>query len=93
MGHLPSFDFPIAYECDRFLWQKQRHRKGAASADIPINKPIPEKLSSQIDAGVKLAMKKAIERHRRLVESISIWQNGQVVRLTAIQIPPLNSDE
>lgn len=49
-----------------------------------MNKPIPEKLSRQIDAGVKLAMKKAIERHRRLVESISIWQNGQVVRLTAI---------
>ncbi|WP_041565451.1 hypothetical protein [Nostoc punctiforme] len=55
--------------------------------------PIPEKLSSQIDAGVRLTMKKAIEKHRRLVESISIWQNGQVVRLTAIQIPPLNSDE
>ncbi|MCC5622156.1 hypothetical protein [Nostoc sp. CHAB 5715] len=58
-----------------------------------MNKPIPEKLSSQIDADVKLAMKKAIERHRRLVESISIWQNGQVVRLTAEQIPPLNLDE
>ncbi|HYX16877.1 MAG TPA: hypothetical protein VE944_21505 [Nostoc sp.] len=58
-----------------------------------MNKPISEKLSSQIDAGVKLAMKKTIEKHRRLVESISIWQNGQVVRLTAIQIPPLNSDE
>ncbi|MEH2107485.1 hypothetical protein, partial [Nostoc sp.] len=42
---------------------------------------------------VKLAMKKAIEKHHRLVESISIWQNGQVVRLTAIQIPLLNSDE
>lgn len=38
-------------------------------------------------------IKKAIERHRRLVEFISIWQNGQVVRLTAIQIPPFNSDE
>ena len=58
-----------------------------------MNKPIPEKLSSQIDAGVKLAMKKAIEKHRRLVESISILQNGQVVRLTAEQIPPFNSDE
>ncbi len=56
-----------------------------------MNKPIPEKLSSQIDAGVKLAMKKAIERHRRLGESISIWQDGQVVTLTADQIPPLDS--
>ena len=56
-----------------------------------MNKPIPEKLSCQIDAGVKLAMKKAIERHRRLGESISIWQDGQVVTLTADQIPPLDS--
>ncbi|MCL6751875.1 hypothetical protein KBT16_13210 [Nostoc sp. CCCryo 231-06] len=56
-----------------------------------MNKPIPEKLSTQIDAGVKLAMKKAIERHRRLGESISIWQDGQVVTLTAEQIPPLDS--
>lgn len=56
-----------------------------------MNKPIPEKLSSQIDAGVKLAVAKAIERHRRLGESISIWQDGQVVTLTADQIPPLDS--
>lgn len=56
-----------------------------------MNKPIPEKLSTKIDAGVKLAMKKAIERHRRLGESISIWQDGQVVTLTAEQIPPLDS--
>jgi hypothetical protein len=50
-----------------------------------MNKSIPEKLSSQIDAA------KAIERHRRLGESISIWQDGQVVTLTAEQIPPLDS--
>ncbi|MEH2248036.1 hypothetical protein [Nostoc sp.] len=56
-----------------------------------MNKPIPEKLSSQIDTGVKLAIAKAIERHRKLGESISIWQDGQVVTLTAEQIPPLNS--
>lgn len=56
-----------------------------------MNKPIPEKLSSQIDAGVKLAIAKAIEKHRRLGESISIWQDGQVVTLTADQIPPLDS--
>ncbi|MDF5708721.1 MAG: hypothetical protein PUP90_13925 [Nostoc sp. S4] len=58
-----------------------------------MNKPIPEKLSSQIDAGVKLAIAKAIERHRRLGESISIWQDGQVVTLTAEQIPPLKSND
>ncbi|MEH2394770.1 MAG: hypothetical protein V7K21_24990 [Nostoc sp.] len=56
-----------------------------------MNKPIPEKLFSQIDAGVKLAMKKAIERHCKLGESIRIWQDGQVVTLTAEQIPPLDS--
>ena len=56
-----------------------------------MNKPITEKLSSQIDAGVKLAIAKAIERHRRLGESISIWQDGKVVTLTADQIPLLDS--
>jgi hypothetical protein len=56
-----------------------------------MNKPIPEKLSSQIDAGVKLAIARAIERHRRLGESISIWQDGKGVTLTADQIPPLDS--
>ncbi|WP_375491822.1 hypothetical protein [uncultured Nostoc sp.] len=56
-----------------------------------MNKPIPEKLSTQIDAGVKLAIAQAIERHRRLGESISIWENGQVVTLTAEQIPLLDS--
>ncbi len=73
--------------------KKKTPNYGAKLLLIPMNKPIPEKLSSQIDAGVKLAMKKAIERHRRLGESISIWQDGQVVTLTAEQIPPLNSDE
>ena len=57
-----------------------------------MNKPIPDKLSSQIDVGVKLAIAKAIERHRKLGESISIWQDGKVVTLTADQIPPLKSD-
>lgn len=56
-----------------------------------MNKPIPEKLSTQIDTGIKLAIAQAIERHRRLGESISIWENGQVVTLTAEQIPPLAS--
>jgi hypothetical protein len=50
----------------------------------------PETLSSQIDAGVKLAVASAIERHRRLGQSISIWSDGQVVTLTADKIPPLD---
>ena len=47
-----------------------------------------DKLSEQIDTGVKTAIAEAIERHRRLGESISILKDGQVVTLTADQIPP-----
>ncbi|MHC5720566.1 MAG: hypothetical protein ACYTX0_53235, partial [Nostoc sp.] len=50
-------------------------------AQIPLTE-----IHQKIDAGVKLAVAKAIERHRRLGESISIWQDGQVVTLTADQI-------
>ncbi|ACB54622.1 unknown (plasmid) [Crocosphaera subtropica ATCC 51142] len=50
----------------------------------------PDKLSDQIDAGVKTAISKAIERHRRLGESISILKDGKVVTLNADQIPPLD---
>lgn len=50
--------------------------------------PIPNKLSSQIDAGVRLAIAEAIERHRRLGESITILRDGEIVTLTADQIPP-----
>ncbi|MEA5498867.1 hypothetical protein VB834_23125 [Limnoraphis robusta Tam1] len=53
-----------------------------------MNKPIPDKLSTQIDAGVKQAIANAIERHRKLGESISIWKDGKVVTLTPDQIPP-----
>ncbi|WP_254175245.1 hypothetical protein [Planktothrix pseudagardhii] len=52
-----------------------------------MNKPIPDKLSSQIDTGVKLAIAKAVDRHRKLGESISIWQDGKVITLTADEIP------
>jgi len=57
-----------------------------------MNKPIPDKLSSQIDTGVKLAIAKALEKHRKLGESISVWQNGKVVTLTAEEIPQISSD-
>jgi hypothetical protein len=57
-----------------------------------MNKPIPDKLSSQIDTGVKLAIAKALEKHRKLGESISIWQDGKVVTLTAEEIPKISSD-
>ena len=57
-----------------------------------MNKPIPDKLSSQIDTGVKLAIAKALEKHRKLGESISVWQDGKVVTLTAEEIPQIPSD-
>ena len=57
-----------------------------------MNKPIPDKLSSQIDTGVKLAIAKALDKHRKLGESISVWQNGKVVTLTAEEIPQISSD-
>jgi uncharacterized protein (DUF2249 family) len=44
-------------------------------------------LHQKIDAGVKAAIAEAIERHRRLGESISLLKDGQIVTLTADQIP------
>jgi uncharacterized protein (DUF2249 family) len=52
-----------------------------------MNDPIPNKLSEQIDTGVRVAISEAIERHRRLGESISILKDGQIVTLSADQIP------
>lgn len=49
-----------------------------------MNQPI--RLSSKIDAGVKSAITQAIEKHRKLGQSISIWRDGTVVTLTAEQI-------
>jgi len=49
-------------------------------------------LSSKINEGVKAAIAKAIERHRRLGESIAIWRDGKVVILTADQIPQIQTE-
>lgn len=48
-----------------------------------------ELLSSKIDAGVKAAIAAAIERHRKLGQSISIIQDGKVVTLNADEIPTI----
>ncbi len=50
-------------------------------------------LSSKIDAGVKTAIAEAIERHRKLGQSISTMRDGQVITLTAEQIPPQSTDK
>jgi hypothetical protein len=47
------------------------------------------KAQETILKGVKVAIAQAIERHRRLGESIAVWQDGKVVILEADQIPPL----
>lgn len=39
----------------------------------------------------RLAIAQALERHRRLGQSIAVWQDGSVVILEADQIPPLDS--
>lgn len=50
-----------------------------------------ELLSKRIDAGVKAAIAEAIERHRKLGQSISIMQDGKVVTLSAEEIPQLQN--
>lgn len=50
-----------------------------------------ELLSSKIDAGVKAAIAAAIERHRKLGQSISIMQDGKVVTLTADEITAIQA--
>jgi uncharacterized protein (DUF2249 family) len=57
-----------------------------------ISEPTLTELHRKIDAGVRLAVAEAIERHRRLGESISFLKDGKIVTLTADQIPPLNLD-
>jgi len=46
-------------------------------------------LSERIDKGVQKAIAEAVERHRRLGESIAISQDGKVVILSPEEIPPL----
>lgn len=38
--------------------------------------------------GVGVAIAQALERHRKLGQSIAVWQDGKVVILEADQIPP-----
>ena len=44
-------------------------------------------LDKKIDIGIKAAVAEAIENHRRAGQSIAVWRDGQVVILTADQIP------
>lgn len=52
-----------------------------------------ELLSNKITEGVKAAIAQALERHRKLGESIAVWRDGRVVILTADRIPPTPSTD
>ncbi len=45
-----------------------------------------DKLYQKIAEGGKVAVAEALERHRKLGESIAVWQDGKVVILSADQI-------
>ena len=49
-------------------------------------------LYEAMTAGARLAIAQAVERHRKLGESIAIWRDGKVVVLTADQIPPMQTE-
>ncbi|MGB7412649.1 MAG: hypothetical protein WA902_00435 [Thermosynechococcaceae cyanobacterium] len=51
-----------------------------------------EILHQKIDHGVKVAIAKALDRHRRLGESIAVWRDGKVVTLPPDQIPVAEDD-
>lgn len=48
--------------------------------------------SKKIDAGIRYAVAKAIERHKLLGESIAIWKDGKVVIVPAKKIKVRKKD-
>ena len=58
-----------------------------------MDEPYLTELHQKIDTDVKLVIAEAIEKHRKLGESISIWQDGKIITLTADQIPPLEPEK
>lgn len=66
---------------------------GIKSEDKKMAEKELELLSRKIDAGVKAAIAAAIERHRKLGQSISIMQNGKIVTLTPDEILEIQNQE
>ncbi|MBW4510502.1 MAG: hypothetical protein KME64_28895 [Scytonematopsis contorta HA4267-MV1] len=52
-----------------------------------------KEIHKKIHSGVKTAIAEAIERHRKLGESISIMRDGKIVTLTAEEIPQVQNHE
>ena len=44
-------------------------------------------LGMKIDKGVKAGVAEALERHRKLGESIAVWRDGKIVILRGEEIP------
>jgi hypothetical protein len=47
-------------------------------------------IHQKIAEGARVAVAEALERHRKLGESIAVWKDGKVVVLSAEQIPQRN---
>jgi hypothetical protein len=47
-------------------------------------------IHQKIAEGARVAVAEALERHRKLGESIAVWKDGKVVVLSADQIPLRN---
>ena len=64
-------------------------KPGVKSLEDPMIEDDIKDRRQKIREGVKEAVAQAIERHRRLGQSIAVWQDGKVVILEADQILPL----
>ncbi|ELS00292.1 hypothetical protein [Gloeocapsa sp. PCC 73106] len=56
-----------------------------------MNDELPKLLSEKINQGVHKAIAEAIEKHRKLGQSVAIWQDNQVVILPPEKIPNLET--
>lgn len=52
-----------------------------------------QRLSSKITPTIQAAIAKALDRHRKLGESIAIWRDGKVVILRGDEIPQIQTEQ
>lgn len=52
-----------------------------------------QSLSSKITPAMQAAIAKALDRHRKLGESIAIWRDGKVVILRGDEIPQIQTEQ
>jgi hypothetical protein len=60
-----------------------------------MKKPTTKNLFERIDQGVKAGVARALEEHRKAGNSVFIWRNGRIVKVSAsrIKIAKANSQE